>query len=437
MGVNETDRKLLDICIKKTDFGAIIDEIIHHSLKHQIIVSGLDEMMYYSGESLEKLGIIQNIFTFESNKYNIPIISPDDVQDKAKYYYLAARFHGFKSSKSYAGYQTVCAKVGKPYTPVQDAFAEIARQSTLDIIKPYFKEQRNINISFVILSGLNNCDSLQEMLTSFKEYVLPDKDIEVIVVINESSDSSAEVALKALGSKYNFKIINVPENVGIAGGFNEGIDVSCGKYICLLQDDIYFTQPNWHRELEYYLEKYPNIGVLGGFRAGFYYKKDTENCLEVAYDGAGSSGLGKCNWDFLAKYLVKAHSTNCMLQMFRNGIHRYDENYLPNGIEDHAFCFGIRKKGYDIYVTDVGIIHDLHSVTRGVKNDNNLKYLYRNLSRAYHYEKFIADFNDLLSDLPEGVSISQINFDYLEKNVEVLPRDYVHNINKSTEKVYW
>lgn len=61
--------------------------------------------------------------------------------------------------------------------------------------------------------------------------------LEVIIVDNGSTDGSINAVMDRWGGKV--KIVRNAENLGFAKGMNQGIEVSRGEYVLLLNDDLY------------------------------------------------------------------------------------------------------------------------------------------------------------------------------------------------------
>ena len=289
------------------------------------------------------------------------------------------------------------------------------------LMEPWTRARRDhqVKISLVILSGLGNASCLSEMLDSFRATTPPARDIEVIVVSNGSRDGTTEVAARKLGDDYRLTLIHWPENLGISGGFNEGIAAAKGQYVALLQDDLELGQLNWHREMAYYLDRYPDIGILGGHRAGYFFERPRSHDFEVPYWSPGSA-----DWDLLKRAVVEVDSANVILTMHRRELGLYAEEYIPNGIEDHAFSFRARAAGWRVFATHVGVRHDMakpdKSVTR--RSYHSADRVHR-LSRHAHYRRFLQDFGHLLRPLEPGATICP-GLAEMESRVVTLPKDW-------------
>ncbi len=441
LGLEHTDDKLLEICKKSINADVILKQIRNKNVKTAIL--GTDDFEILFPNKIRELDNCDNLYVV-GNEYSASLkkINPDKLTKEFELIYLGVKIGGIKELNIFKKYPNIINNIAAFSAPVHDSFAETIIKTTPKLIEPYFDEKRKIKHSLIILSGMNNANSLQAMLKSFKAYTKPAENTEVIVVINGSQDKSINIPSEILTFKYNIKVINTPKNLGISGGYNEGIRIARGEYISLMQDDITFKQKTWLEELEFYLDNYPNIGLIGGFRGGYYFKNDTKKDDNFAspYISKGSQLIGKCKWKLLQDYVVKVDSVNCMLVMFRKEMGLYNEYLLPNGIEDIEFAFKVRKKGYGVYVTDVGITHgELLSTTRQEtkldlikdfiikkitgKNKKQTKHtLARRLSRAYHFQYFKEKYSDLLREIPNGVNFDKLTLDVIAENEHKISR---------------
>lgn len=475
MGVETTDYQLLEKCLEFLTPSIVLDYIEQHtpvdcvklacgfgplaSVAPAVVQDILDKMDYVFQEGGQSLSADQKILSHfkELTQINKPIVviflglGPMRFQDTP----LGEKL-----------YTALDGRLIKSIDPVNALCAELITKHCPEIIRPFFRENRQPKISFVILSGLNNGKVLDEMLASFSAKTPPKPDIEVIVVVNGSTDETAEISHRHLEAGYDYRVVRLPENLGVAGGYNEGIALARGKYICLLQDDVLFKQEDWHRELAHYLDIYPEIGVMGGQRACFMFRPPEPYHL---FEPPHRHVCGD-NWPSLNKFLVKVDTAQCMAVMFRKELGFYDERFLPNGLEDIAFSFKARKEGWSVYATQVGVKHELggersathhknDSFTNKIRClqkkllDNKITHLLKKLldnkigcllkrflrmtddlnsdskeaigsrlSRAYHYQLFMQEYGDMLRELPAGRE--SITLDDIEENIETLPKNW-------------
>lgn len=84
-------------------------------------------------------------------------------------------------------------------------------------------------------------------------------EIEVIVVDNASKDGSVEL----LEKKYSdFHLILNKDNVGFSKANNQGIEISQGKYVLLLNPDTVVQEDSFEKVIKY-MDAYPETGGLG------------------------------------------------------------------------------------------------------------------------------------------------------------------------------
>lgn len=466
MGVETTDSQLLEKCLEILTPSSVLDYVEQHApVDCARLACGFSPLAAVAPVLVQ--GILDKMdYVFQEGGQNLlaggkVLVSLEELTQINKPVVVIFMGLGLMRFQQTALAQKLRKSLGskfiKSLDPVNALSAELIKKHCPEIIRPFFRKNRQPKISFVILSGLNNGEVLEEMLASFCAKTLPKPDIEVIVVINSSTDESSEVPHLHLKNGYDYRVVCLPENLGIAGGYNEGITLARGKYICLLQDDVLFEQEDWHRELAHYLDIYPEIGVMGGQQARFYFRlPEPRHALEPPYLSVGSD-----DWTPLSKFLVRVDAALCMAVMFRKELGFYDEEFLPNGLEDIAFSFKARKEGWAVYATQVGVKHDLgskRSVTyrKTHKNDNfknkirhllekllgsKIRHLLKKLlgmadnlnsiskeavgsrlSRAYHYQLFMQEYGGMFRELPNGRD--SITLDEIERNIETLPKDW-------------
>jgi hypothetical protein len=141
------------------------------------------------------------------------------------------------------------------------------------------KTTSSVTIS-VIIPNFNGLRFLKPCLDSLRKQSFGD--FEVIVVDNGSTDGSIEYLA---GNYPEVKVRSLTRNFGFSRAVNEGIKVSRGKYIALLNNDTE-TDPGWLQELYYALERNPELGFCASKMIN-YYDRDT-------LDGAGDCFPRSC-----------------------------------------------------------------------------------------------------------------------------------------------
>jgi glycosyltransferase involved in cell wall biosynthesis len=110
----------------------------------------------------------------------------------------------------------------------------------------------------VIITNYNNEAYIGRAIRSCLKQSLPDKQYEVIVVDDCSTDSSREI-IWSFGSKIRHMF--PPENVGVAEASNIGIKAALGKFIIRVDSDDYINE-NTLLFLSEVLNQNPSIGFV-------------------------------------------------------------------------------------------------------------------------------------------------------------------------------
>ena len=132
----------------------------------------------------------------------------------------------------------------------------------------------------VIIPNFNGQRFLKTCLDSLRKQSY--QDFEVIVVDNGSTDGS----IKYIAENYpEVRIIPLIKNFGFSRAVNEGIKVSRGKYIALLNNDTE-ADPEWLKELYYALERNPELGFCASRMINYYHRD--------ILDGAGDCFPRSC-----------------------------------------------------------------------------------------------------------------------------------------------
>ncbi len=110
----------------------------------------------------------------------------------------------------------------------------------------------------IVIVNWNTRDLLLEALRSIYD-APPDFPYEVIVVDNASSDGSAEAVRAAFPQAH---LIANTDNAGYARGNNQGLQVSTGRYLLLLNPDVVLP-PEGLQTAVACMESRPDVGALG------------------------------------------------------------------------------------------------------------------------------------------------------------------------------
>ena len=188
---------------------------------------------------------------------------------------------------------------------------------------------------------------------------------ELIIIDNGSADGTSEY-LKGL----NARIITNPGNLGCAKSWNQGVNVSTGDVIGILNNDIVVTS-GWAERLLSFMHE-TNAGIVSpAAREGLLdYSLD-----EYAAEFAKSCARASRRFDIYSA---------CMLIHRRvfDKIGLFDEAFSYGGFEDTDFLWRAREKGFSIGITGSALIHHFGMVTQ-----NSIKE-----GETREYPKFNQDY---------------------------------------------
>jgi GT2 family glycosyltransferase len=115
-------------------------------------------------------------------------------------------------------------------------------------------------LSVIMVNYYSEAD-IEKCVGSLSQYD-PTLHYELIVVDNGSTGDSLAEVLHHLDQSIDLKTIHNPENVGFARACNQGIRLSQGQYILLLNPDILFVENSISKMIDF-LDQHREAGVVG------------------------------------------------------------------------------------------------------------------------------------------------------------------------------
>lgn len=206
---------------------------------------------------------------------------------------------------------------------------------------------------------------------------------EVIVVDNASSDGSVEELRKYNSSKLPFQLIENKQNVGFAGGNNDGVPRASGKYILFLNPDTVVEKDTLLYMISF-MDEHKEVGA-----ATCKLKLVNGQLDDAAHRGFPTPWNAFCHFSKLEKIFPRSrlfsgyslghlstestHSIDALSGAFMivrreagEQVGWWDEDYFWYG-EDIDFSYRLNERGWKImYVSDVSILH-YKGVSSGVK----------------------------------------------------------------------
>ena len=255
-------------------------------------------------------------------------------------------------------------------------------------------------LSIVILSYNSkdlviNC--LQSLTDQYKEE-LGKGEVEIIVVDNDSKDSSYDTISKFASNYKNIKIFESGSNLGFAKGCNFGAQKASGKYVLFLNSDTK-TQDRGFLKMAEFLKNNRKIVILGGKllnsngtsqkSAGKFY-----NLFNFLLMIIGLERLGMVRSSPLTISEIDWVSGACMMvnKDIFDKIGKFDENIFMY-IEDMELCFRAKKTGFSTYFyPDLRLVHLEHgssSRSFAIKNIyKEILYFYKKHMPLWQYSVF-------------------------------------------------
>jgi GT2 family glycosyltransferase/Tfp pilus assembly protein PilF len=223
---------------------------------------------------------------------------------------------------------------------------------------------------------------------------------EIIFVDNGSTDSTVKWLQGQVRENKNYHLIENKKNVGVAKGRNQGINLSQGEFILVLDNDVVVSE-GWLTGMLECLNRAPDTGIVGPM---------TNNCtgLQQVIDDTYSSveHFDKYAEKFREKYCHRRIPYRnvagfCMLfkRSLTEKIGLLDERFDTGHFEDEDFCWRSALEGYkNVIVGDVFIHYAGRKESPGDRNIINKKWT---LSMASPEGKKLAvlkstEFSDVL-----------------------------------------
>jgi GT2 family glycosyltransferase len=234
----------------------------------------------------------------------------------------------------------------------------------------------------VIVVTYNNCNLTRECLASI-ENKSSYPNLELIVVDNNSTDDTREFLFSWSEGKPNVKCIFNDENRGFAAANNQGLEISSGEYIVLLNNDTVVTD-GWLRTLRKHFETNSKLGILCPVTNNI----GNEARVEVDYDT-----LDKMP-NFATEYTYRhfgqiypLYTAGFFCVMFKREVFQavgyLDEVFGLGTFEDDDYCRRVQKIGLDIFCADDVFIHHCLSASFNKLDPKKKEILFNKNMKTY------------------------------------------------------
>lgn len=209
---------------------------------------------------------------------------------------------------------------------------------------------------------------------------------ELIIVDNNSSDGTTAYLEKMAVEYERIRIVLNTTNRGFAGGNNDGIAVSRGEYIVLLNNDTIVTR-GWLTGLVKHYDGSSKVALVGPVTNSI----GNEGRIVVDYDSV--EDMPTFAFCYTQEHMGEEYPHQGVLAMYCLMISRafyekagpLDENYGVGMFEDDDYTMVARKLGYKVIMAEDVFIH--HYGTVSFKKLENAKYRKIFDANKAYYEK--------------------------------------------------
>ncbi|MCC0649943.1 bifunctional glycosyltransferase family 2 protein/class I SAM-dependent methyltransferase [Clostridioides sp. ZZV15-6598] len=231
--------------------------------------------------------------------------------------------------------------------------------NSIDFVEKYqIKNQDVQNFTSIIILTYNQLEYTKLCIASIKKFTY-ENSYEIIVVDNNSTDGTVEW----LKEQNDLKIIFNNENQGFPKGCNQGIEISSGKNIVLLNNDVIVT-PNWLYNMDKALWSNKDIGAVGAITNNCSYYQEIKvdyNSIEELIEFSNKINQSNENyWEYRIKLVGF-----CMVikKEVLDKVGLLDEIFSPGNFEDDDICFRMIQNGYKLFLCKDTFIHHFGSIS--------------------------------------------------------------------------
>ena len=239
----------------------------------------------------------------------------------------------------------------------------------------------------VIVLCYNQLDYTKQCVKSVLEQTAY-PNYELIIVDNNSTDGTVNYLKQVERENGNVKLVLNQDNRGFAGGNNDGIAVSDGDYIVLLNNDTIVTR-GWLTGLLKHYEKNQKAGIVGPITNSI----GNEAKINVSYTDVTSMPFFA--YQYTTEHMGEEFPHSGILAMFCVMISRkvyeeigpLDENYGIGMFEDDDYSIAVETKGYSLIMAEDVFIHHYGTVSFKKLEDREYKKIF-DTNKEYFEKKW-------------------------------------------------
>ena len=263
--------------------------------------------------------------------------------------------------------------------------------------------QKNKYLVSIVMLTYNQLEDTKLCVESLFKHTT-DVNYELIFVDNGSTKDDTISYLDGLKKEHkNIKTIYNKENLGFACANHQGIEISEGEYVLLLNNDVILTD-GWLSRMIQVAESDDKIGVVAPCT------NHASGRQVVTFSGTeeDDEGIQKFAKEVLLKKAGNWISVSriigfCMLikreVLFKVGV--LDEMFGPGGYEDYDYSMRVKHENYDIVIAmDTFIFH----IGGKGYSSNNMDYMnLRSKNIELLIDKWTRNVLEIMEKLPDGM----------------------------------
>nr|WP_146189992.1 glycosyltransferase [Paenibacillus elgii] len=211
----------------------------------------------------------------------------------------------------------------------------------------------------IVIATYNKLEYTQFCIDSIRNFTTQ-HDYEIIVVDNHSTDDT----VAWLSNQSDIKAIFNEENQGFPKACNQGIEISTGDNILLLNNDTIVTE-NWLTNLLTCLYSSEEVGAVGSVTNSCSYGQSIQvsyQSIEEMHQFAAQFNQSS-NPELWEERLKLVGYCMLMKKQVLDEVGLLDERFTPGNFEDDDLSLRIKLAGYKLYLCKDTFIHHFGSVS--------------------------------------------------------------------------
>ncbi len=234
----------------------------------------------------------------------------------------------------------------------------------------------------IIVVTYNNLELSQACLASIDEHSQY-SNMEIIVVDNASSDGTPEFLETWASTGANRKIILNDDNRGFAAANNQGLKISSGDFLVLLNNDTYVT-PGWVRTMLGHLKRDKSIGLIGPVTNNI----GNEARIDITYADMHEMLIKSAAYTrrhIGQLYPIRTAAFFCVMMSKTTfeQVGMLDEAFKTGFFEDDDYCRRIEKLGLGVVCAEDVFIHHHLSAAFDKMKTNERQALFEQNKAVY------------------------------------------------------